>query len=63
MSPLGDLGHRAELPPKDRLFPSEGEMARFVKSFCKEQGYEAIIKGRSNKGTSVYWISCIPFQS
>ena len=31
-------------------------MARFVKTFCKERGYEAIIKGRSKKRTSVYWI-------
>lgn len=57
MLPLGSLGgYRAELPPEGRLFPSEDEMTQFIKSFCKQQGYEAIIKGRSDKRTSVYWI-------
>ena len=49
-------GHHVGLPPDDLSFTSEREMAQFVKSFCKERGYGAIIKGRSNKRTSVYWI-------
>ena len=56
MLPLEAIGHRTELPSEDQLFSSEGEMVQFVKSFCKQRGYEAIIKGRSSRRTSVYWI-------